>query len=270
MFRGMPGDRAKSALADTRFADLRWLAETGSTNDDVLALARAGAPEGIVVVADHQTAGRGRLDRTWEAPPESSLLLSVLLRPPLPVRLAHLVATAVAVASADACSEQLGVHPLLKWPNDLVIVRGERDDGRKVGGILAESVLSGDRLEAVVVGLGLNVNWPGMPPELESIAVSLNQVAEREVDREDLLVAILRGLDDWCDRLELPGGRDQLHTRYRKLSATIGRDVRVDLPHETIEGRAVEVTEDGHLVVRTAGSPHRREIAVGDVVHLRH
>jgi len=270
MFRGMPGDRARSALADTRFADLRWVAETGSTNDDVLAMARAGAPEGIVVVADHQTAGRGRLDRSWEAPPESSLLLSVLLRPPVPVRLAHLAATSLAVAAADACAERLRVHPLLKWPNDLVIVRGERDEGRKVGGILSESVVSGDRLEAVVVGLGLNVNWPAMPPELASIAVSLNQVAEHDVDREDLLVAILRGLDDWCNRLELPGGREQLQARYHELSATIGRDVRVELPHETIEGRAVEVTGDGHLVVHTAGHPHRREIAVGDVVHVRH
>lgn len=269
MFRGMPGARARSALAGTRFADLRWVPETGSTNDDVLAMARAGAPEGVVLVADHQTAGRGRLDRTWEAPPGSSLLMSVLLRPSLPLRLAHLTAAATAVAAADACAERLRVFPLLKWPNDLVIVRGERDDGRKVGGILSETVVTGERLDAVVVGLGLNVNWPSPPPGLESTAVALNQVVGREVDREDLLVAVLRGLDDWCDRLALPGGREQLHVRYHELSATIGRDVRVELPHGTIEGRAVEVTEDGHLVVHTSGHPHRREIAVGDVVHLR-
>jgi BirA family biotin operon repressor/biotin-[acetyl-CoA-carboxylase] ligase len=268
----MQGDHARSALAATRFTDLRWVAETGSTNDDVLVLAREGAPDGLVLVADHQTGGRGRLERTWESPPGSSLLVSVLLRPDLPPEHAHLLTSAMGVAAADACAELLRVFPVIKWPNDLVILRGDRDDGHKVGGILAESIVVGGRLDAVVIGLGLNVNWPAIPPGLEDIATALNLVLDREVDREELLAAILRGLDRWCDRLQLPGGRDQLHARYHELSGTIGRDVRVELAHETVEGRAVEITEEGHLVVQPHGEHlhhGRREIAVGDVVHLR-
>jgi BirA family biotin operon repressor/biotin-[acetyl-CoA-carboxylase] ligase len=268
----MQGDRARSALAGTRFSELRWIAETGSTNDDVLALAREGAPDGLVLVADHQTAGRGRLDRTWESPADASLLLSVLLRPDLAPERAHLLTTAMGVAVAEAVGETLRVFPVIKWPNDLVVLRGDRDDGRKVGGILAESIVTGGRLDAVVVGLGLNVNWPSIPPGLEDIATALNLVVERDVDREDLLVAILRVLDRWTDRLMLPGGREELHVRYHELSGTIGREVRVELSDGAVEGRAIEVTEDGHLVVQprgTHGHHARQEITVGDVVHLR-
>ena len=133
-----PGDRARAALAGSRFADVRWVAETGSTNADLLALARDGAPEGIVLVADHQTAGRGRLGRTWEAPPGASLLVSVLLRPPAAV--ADAVTMAAGVAMADAVDEVAGVHARLKWPNDLVVaVDGPTADDRKLAGILAEA-----------------------------------------------------------------------------------------------------------------------------------
>src|SRR6187402_820221 len=117
----VPGRRARSALADgpgRRFADVRWVAETGSTNADAMELVRQGEPEGIVLVADHQTAGRGRAGRTWTAPPGSGLLLSVLLRPPASVM--DLTTMAVAVAAAEAVRSVVGFAPRLKWPNDLV------------------------------------------------------------------------------------------------------------------------------------------------------
>jgi len=271
MVTGMQGDRATSALTATRFNDIRWVAETGSTNADALELAAMGAPEGVVVVADHQTAGRGRLSRTWEAPPGSSLLVSVLLRPALTPTDAHLVVSAMAIAAAEAVAELVALHPVLKWPNDLLVMSGARYDGRKLGGILAESVIEGDHLRAVVVGLGLNVNWPtDLPSELVDVAVAINQVVGQDVDREALLVALLGRLDLWCTRLGEPGGAVALTDRYRQLSGTIGRQVRVELPYETFDGEAIDITPEGHLLVEVQGHVDPHVVTAGDVVHLRH
>jgi BirA family biotin operon repressor/biotin-[acetyl-CoA-carboxylase] ligase len=209
-----------------------------------------------VVVADHQTAGRGRLDRTWEAPPGSSLLLTALLRPSLAAPRIHLVTMAVALAAADACAEVAGFSPELKWPNDLVV------GGRKLAGVLAEASFDGTELQWVVVGIGVNVNWPDdLPAELDGIAVAANHVAGRRVDRERLLVELLTRLETRYSSL------DSVTGDYRARCATIGRDVRVDLPGETFEGRAVDVDEDGHLVVDTVD--RARTVAAGDVVHVR-
>lgn len=264
-------DAVHAALGGTRFTDVRWVARTGSTNSDLLEAARAGAPEGVVEVAEEQTAGRGRLDRTWEAPPGSSLLVSILLRPTLPLAQVHLVSTAVGIAASEACHQVAGVQPLVKWPNDLTVVGGERFEGRKLAGILAETVLEGDRLGAVVVGLGLNVTWPEqLPPELADTAVALNHVTGEAVDRAELLPALLVRLEHWYGLLVDGGddGRAAVLVRYRELSATIGRRVRAELPDGIVEGEAVDVTDGGHLLVRTADDAVV-EVTAGDVVHLR-
>jgi BirA family biotin operon repressor/biotin-[acetyl-CoA-carboxylase] ligase len=283
MFTGMPRPDARTTwsetLAGTRFTDVRWVDETASTNADALALARSGDPEGIVVVADHQTAGRGRRGRSWSAPPGASLLWSVLLRPPAAVMEATTMAVAVAVA--EAVEEVAGVAAGLKWPNDLVLRGTDGGPDRKLGGILAEAdwpagsdVAAGYRRPSprqrvvVVVGVGLNVNWPAdLPDELADSATALNHVTGRPVDREDLLVAILRRLDRHYGAL-VAGDRAAVFDAWRARSATLGRRVRVDLGPDDVEGTAVDVTDDGHLVVETdEGS--RRTFAVGDVVHLR-
>ena len=304
MFTGMPeggaisdaGDglsagaqRASAALAGTRFTDVRWVEATGSTNADTLALARDGAPEGIVVVADHQSAGRGRRDRHWVAPPRGSLLVSVLLRPPAGV--AGPVSMAAAVAMADAVAAVAGVAVGLKWPNDLVV--STADGERKLAGLLAEAdwpagstISAGHRPPAphdravVVVGIGLNVSWPVMADdpadgdaaiepalaEVAGIATALNWLGA-EVDRVDLLVAFLRGLEARYAAL-VADGPAPLLAAWRERSATLGRRVRVDLGADDVEGMAVDVTGDGHLVVETVEGD-RRTLAVGDVVHLR-
>jgi BirA family biotin operon repressor/biotin-[acetyl-CoA-carboxylase] ligase len=268
MVKGMQGSRARSALEGSRLADLRWVAETDSTNDDLLQLARAGAPEGIVLVAEHQRAGRGRLDRTWQAPAGSSLLMSILLRPTLPPVDAHLVSTAVACAAVEACTEVTGAEPRLKWPNDLVVVG---DDGAlqgKLAGILAESIVEDHQLRAVVVGIGINVNWPpDLPADLEGIAVALNHVVGHEVDREDLLVAFVQRLDGWRGALDDAAGRERLVDRYRRLCMTLGAIVRVELHDTSFTGRALDITSEGHLLVDDGGAPH--EVIAGDVVHVR-
>jgi len=260
MFTAVLSEAAKRALSGTRFSDVRWVDETGSTNADVLALARDGAKDGTALVADHQTAGRGRADRVWSAPPGSSLLLSVLLRPdPASAAFAGM---AVGVSAVDAVSATAGILPRLKWPNDLVWPGVGNDSDRKLGGILAEADWSDPKAPAVVVGLGLNVNWPHVFPEdLLTTATSLNHVTGREIDREQLLVAILCELDMRADD-------PHIIDAVRERSATLGSRVRVELPATTVEGIATELTEQGHLVVLGDDDVHHT-VAAGDVVHLR-
>jgi BirA family biotin operon repressor/biotin-[acetyl-CoA-carboxylase] ligase len=266
-------DEIRSQLAGTRFADVRVVAETGSTNADVAALARDGASEGIVVAAEHQTAGRGRLDRAWLAPPGSSLLVSILTRPTaeavaLGVEQLHLVSMAVGVAAAEAARALTGADIRLKWPNDLVV---DDDAGvRKLSGILSESLIEGDAVEAVVVGIGINVNWPpDMPQELDGLATALNHLVGHEIDRVELLVGMLHGLDTWYGALGSSEGRAGLLLRYRELSATLGHRVRVDLGGEVVVGEAIDIGPEGHLLVADECVDQAREIVAGDVVRVR-
>lgn len=240
-----------------RFGDIRRVDETGSTNADVVALARAGAPEGIVVVADFQRDGRGRRGRTWTAPPGSSLLASVLWRPPLAPSVVPLVGLAAAAAAVEACAGVAGVAPSLKWPNDVV----ESAAGTaKLAGVLAESLTDGDGL-AVVVGMGCNLTTA------PAGATCLEDLAGRPVDRDELLDAWLARLDRWCSILESAEGPRAVVQAYRGRCITLGRRVRVEMADRPLEGRAVDVTQQGHLVVETAVG--RREVAAGEVIHLR-
>jgi BirA family biotin operon repressor/biotin-[acetyl-CoA-carboxylase] ligase len=274
-----PGSGASEALAGTRFADVRRVVTTGSTNTDVMALAREGEPEGVVLVADHQSAGRGRLGRTWLAPARSSLLLSVLLRPP--GSLVDVVTMAVALSMVDAVRSVAGVEARLKWPNDLVVTVDGAD--RKLAGVLAEADWPagsapsagyrppGDHERVpVVVGIGVNVNWPEeVPEELRAILVSIDSLTGHEVDREALLVAFLRALDGRYGRLRsAPSDRGWLLDEWRAASATLGRRVRIDLGADDLEGTAAGIDDTGRLLVDTLQG-ERRAVAVGDVVHLR-
>ncbi|MBV8159658.1 MAG: biotin--[acetyl-CoA-carboxylase] ligase [Acidimicrobiia bacterium] len=241
--------------------DVRRFDELDSTNRYLIEQARAGAPEGVVAVADHQSAGRGRLDRSWEAPAGSALLVSVLLRPELLPTHVHSTTMATAIAASDACDEVAGFRPLLKWPNDIVV------GARKLGGLLAEAELSGDAVDAVVVGMGLNLNWDRPPPGLEDIAIAASEVVGHPVDRDAVLDHFLDRLEEHYSALVEPGGWRGTLLNYRRLSSTLGQDVRVELAGESFTGRAVEVTGEGHLLVKT-GTELRR-VPAGDVVHLR-
>jgi BirA family transcriptional regulator, biotin operon repressor / biotin---[acetyl-CoA-carboxylase] ligase len=233
-----------------RFGEVQWLAETDSTNRRLLEAARAGAPDGQVLVADHQVAGRGRLGREWSAPPGASLLVSVLLRPDLAPEDRHLVVVAAAVAMADAVAATTGVIAGLKWPNDLLV------GNRKLAGILAEA--AGD---AVVVGIGVNLDWPEIPEELEGIATACNLEGGRPTSREDLLAAFLKRYEDRLADL------DETRRAYETKLATIGRRVRVERADGTLVGVATGVDGGGRLLVDVDGS--MAVIAAGDVVHLR-
>lgn len=252
----------------TRFHDVRRLHEVGSTNVELVSLAKQGAAEGTVLVADHQSAGKGRLGRVWQAPVGASLLVSVLIRPHVALERAHLFTIAAALAAADACSALAGVRPDLKWPNDLVVE--QEGSIRKLAGILAESVMVNGEPSGIVVGMGLNVCWPDeLPEDLAGIAVALNHLSDVSVDRIELLVRWLQLFDVEYGRLIAPGssGAEMLLDRYRKACSTLGRQVAVEVADGVLDGRAVEVTDHGHLLVEVGTD--LVEVTAGDVVHVR-
>ena len=233
---------------------------TGSTNADVLTRARVGAPEGLVVAADAQDHGRGRLGRSWESLPGSALTFSVLLRPSAAqLSSPGWLPLLAGVAAATAVRATAAVDARLKWPNDVLI------GGGKLAGILAEA--EGD---AAVVGIGLNVR--GGPSELPvATATSLEAHGAGDTDRTSLLAAILEQIEAWYLDWREAGDPDScgLRAAYLRLSATIGRRVRAELPGgRVVAGTATGLDGAGSLMIR---SGHAAETAViaGDVWHLR-
>ena len=259
------------------------MASTGSTNADLLAEARAGAPAGLVLVADHQTAGRGRRGRSWVAPPGAALLASVLLRPQQAGSGVALLSPAVALAVRDACAA-FGSSVRLKWPNDVIAPVPDETGApgeAKLAGVLAELHVGADGAAAVVVGFGVNLlSQPALTAVVAERAaeaqesgfeplppVALEATGAQQPSRNELLVSVLLRLDAWCRRLREPSGERDLLTELRRHTATLGRQVRVLTPGGSVTGRAQDLTADGRLVVATdAGAVL---IAAGDCHHLR-
>lgn len=239
--------------------------QTGSTNADVAEAARTGESEGLVVVAEQQLAGRGRRDRTWVSPPRAGLTLSVLLRPgpSVPQRQWGWLSLLAGVALKQTVERRTELPAQLKWPNDLLI--GEA----KAAGILAEMVD-----DAVIVGIGLNVTTRAdeLPPPTGLPATSLRMAGADVTDREPLLRDLLRGLASWyAGWREADGDAEMcgLLAAYRKGCATIGREVRVQVPGGAdLIGTATTVDNDGQLVVRTVDGVVKR-VSAGDVLHVR-
>jgi len=241
-------------------------AATGSTNADLLAQAMAGAPEGVVLAAEEQAAGRGRMGRTWVSPPRAALTFSLLVRPQtVPTARRGWLPLLAGVAVAAAVRSVAGVPAELKWPNDVLV------GPAKLGGILAEAAA-----DAVVVGIGLNVSaepaelpppGPGALP-----ATSLRVLGAAGQHRETLLAEILAGFEHRYQAWRQAGGdpeRSGLRAEYTRLCATIGRLVRVERPGgQPLSGSAAGVDPDGRLLVRVS-SGTELAVAAGDVVHLR-
>lgn len=258
---------------DSLWTALDVVDSTGSTNSDLAARAAAGAAEGAVLVAEEQTAGRGRLDRRWTAPARSGLFFSVLLRPgaatagghgPVPPHRWGWLPLLAGVATATALSRTAGVDTALKWPNDLLVtVDGEE---RKAGGILAER----QGTDAVVIGLGVNVSLRAEELPVPT-ATSLALADAPGTDRDPLLRAVLRSLADWYGAWRAADGdpaASRLQQTYAAGCATLGREVRAELPGGgEIAGRAVGVDGDGRLVIATPEG--EQPVGAGDVVHLR-
>jgi BirA family transcriptional regulator, biotin operon repressor / biotin---[acetyl-CoA-carboxylase] ligase len=233
---------------------------TGSTNADLVRAAGEGAPSGTVLVAESQSAGRGRLGRQWSAPPRSGLTFSVLLRPSrVPAPSWGWFPLLAGVAVARATTEVAELEARLKWPNDVLV------EDRKLAGILAER--AGD---ALVIGMGLNVSL--RDDELPTAAAtSLDLEGSPVVDRPTVLLSILRVLAQWYVAFEEAGGdagTSGLRAAYVELCATLGREVRVELPGgRTVTGTAADIDVEGRLVV--TGPAGDEAVGAGDVVHVR-
>jgi BirA family transcriptional regulator, biotin operon repressor / biotin---[acetyl-CoA-carboxylase] ligase len=258
-----PLDGAALAASLTRgsglWRSLEVVPEIGSTNAALVAAAAADEAEGAVLVAEHQVAGRGRLDRVWTSPPRAGLTVSFLLRPDVPAARRGWLPLLTGVALAEAVGEVTGVRASLKWPNDLLAL-----DGRKLAGILAEG--SGT---AVVVGVGLNVSTTA--DELPDTGTSLSGVTGATVDRAPVLLGFLRAVERryrrWTAALGDPVSSG-LAADYLAWSSTVGSEVVVSLPDgSTLEGTARAVDWDGRLVVATPEG--QVELASGDVRHVR-
>lgn len=229
-----------------------------STNDRARDLLTRADGDGRVVVAEAQTAGRGRRGREWISPPGLNLLASVAVRPRLAAADAWQLGLAAALAAADACAALAPVT--LKWPNDLVSATG-----RKIGGLLIETMADGDRLGGAVVGIGINANWQtaAMPAELRDSATSLADLAGAHVDRVALLARLLVALEAELDAIE--AGRSPLD-RYRARCSTLGRVVSVATADGSVNGRAVDLDPTGALVVEADDGRH--VISSGEVVRV--
>jgi BirA family transcriptional regulator, biotin operon repressor / biotin---[acetyl-CoA-carboxylase] ligase len=245
--------------------DVRVVTQTGSTNADLLAEAGNGAPQGLVLAAESQTAGRGRMGRRWYSPPRAALTFSVLLRPgDMPPASRGWVPLLAGVAVAGAIRAETGLDARLKWPNDVLV------SGAKVAGILAEQCA-----DAIVLGTGINVSASQREIPAPG-ATSLALAGAAGLDRERLLARVLAGMQRWylAWTTAAPGaargdaGACGLRPEYLRLSATIGRAVRVDLPGgQVLTGTAQDVDEAGRLVVRAASG--LVPVSAGDVIHLR-
>jgi BirA family biotin operon repressor/biotin-[acetyl-CoA-carboxylase] ligase len=243
---------------------LEVLPEVTSTNAALAAAAGADTPEGAVLVAEHQVAGRGRLDRVWTSPPRAGITVSFLLRPDVPAARRGWLPLLTGVALAEAVGEVTGVRASLKWPNDLLAL-----DGRKLAGILAETVPTPGSPMAVVVGVGLNVSTTA--EELPDTGTSLSRVLGAPVDRGPVLLGFLRAVEKryrrWTEALGDPVSSG-LAQDYLSWSSTVGTEVAVSLPDgSTLEGTAQAVDWDGRLVVATPNGTV--ELASGDVRHVR-
>jgi BirA family biotin operon repressor/biotin-[acetyl-CoA-carboxylase] ligase len=253
---------AASGRPATMWTDARVIAETGSTNEDVLKLAVDGMPEGLVLAAESQTAGRGRQGRGWQSRPGAALTFSVLLRPyPVPQLARGWIPLLAGAAVATGLRQATGVRATLKWPNDVLA------GGGKLAGILAEQ--SG---EAVVVGIGVNVL--GRDQDLPvATATSLERCGAGRADRTGLLIDILGELEHWYLRWRETGSGDAaacgLMAEYLALCATIGREVRVQLPGDRVlAGLATGVDRAGQLLIRPDGG-EQVAVSAGDVIHVR-
>lgn len=241
-----PG-RLEAALSPRPF---RYLTEVGSTNDVALEWLRQGAPTGAVVLTDAQVEGRGRLGRRWHAPAGTALIVSVILRPPVQALGRLTMLGAVCIAETVESLGALDVD--IKWPNDV------RLGGRKICGILPEAAWTGDRLDGVALGMGLNVRVPFEGTDLAGSATSLETALGRPIDRVDLLTHLLGRVDAWSAEV----GSDALFVAWKRRLGTVGQHVTVSA--SGVQGMAEGVDAQGALLVRTESGALERVIA-GDI-----
>ncbi len=248
----------KKTLSKLTIGDLRYFDSIGSTNDEALAWAADDAPDYSIVIADEQTQGRGRLNRKWFTPKGSALAFSLILRPSAD-QYAHLTRTVglAALSIAESCRE-LGLAPRIKWPNDILL------NGKKTAGILIETVWLGDRVDSVVVGMGINVHSASVPPQefLQFPATSFeDELGKETLSREQILYNIINAFISWRERT----GSDELIKVWEESLAFRGEQVQLQTGTETpLTGELLGLEPDGSLRLRDA---HDKSIIIrfGDI-----
>lgn len=235
---------------------IAWYETLDSTQRAARDLARGGADEGTVVIAEQQTAGRGRMGRQWHSPPRANLYCTVILRPPLAPAAVPCLALVAGLAVADAVRRVTDLAPALKWPNDVLL------DGRKVAGILTELEAEIERVHFVIAGIGVNLNADAFPPDLAARATSVRLASGRPVDRAAFTAGLLAALEGRYRRF-LAAGFAAMRSEWEACSALTGKEVRVTAPEGEVAGRVLGVDDDGAL--RLAGLHGEVRIVAGEV-----
>jgi len=253
---------ATGPLSVFSLQNIRFFESLPSTNSMAADLAAQGESSGLIVVADSQTAGRGRLSRSWASPAGINIYMSAILRPDMPPKDATILTLLAGVASASALREHTGVDIRLKWPNDLLV------GSKKLGGILTEMRAIPDRIQFAVIGIGINVNYPvaNMPADIQPIATSLAHEAGIPFSRSGVLSELIKSLDTWLSILSTQGKMPVI-TEWRRLSCTIGKKVSVMQGNMTVTGVAEDVDDEGFLLVRQSNGT-LCSVYAGDVSHV--
>ncbi|MBI4824834.1 MAG: biotin--[acetyl-CoA-carboxylase] ligase [Nitrospirae bacterium] len=244
--------------------DVIFVSSTASTNDLVMKIDEENErPEGIIVVADSQTAGRGRMGRNWISPPGVNLYFTALLKPGFPAIEAPLLTLTAAVACVSAIRNFTSLNAEIKWPNDLLV------DGRKTGGILLDMKTYDDKIKFVAVGIGINVNMdPSIFPEdIKPFSTSLSEECGRTIDRVELFGKILAELEKWYKAV-LAGGKDSMLQKWREFSSTLGQNVSVKMYDKVISGIAEDIDDTGALIIKLPSGGYEI-VNAGDVTVLK-
>jgi len=243
--------------------ELRYYETIGSTNDEAFRLGMEGAPEGMALVAESQSAGKGRMQRVWHSPARANIYTSVILRPRFEASRAPQISIAVGVAVAETLLAYCPETVRLKWPNDVLI------GGKKVSGILAQMKMSGGAIDFVVAGIGINVNMTAaqFSPDIQKIATSLVVETGREISRLELIISLYENMAKWYKELA-QNGFDPVRERWLGLSSMIGEPVTVMFRDESVSGEAVGLDDDGSLILRSSGNETIR-VCAGDATLLK-
>ncbi len=256
-------DEIQEAISTERLGKkIHWFETLPSTNIRAQELARQGAAEGEIVLAEGQTQGKGRAGRSWVSPPYLNLYLSLILRPTLPPSCTPQITLMAGVALADTIHSFLPSPPEIKWPNDILV------GGKKIAGILTESCCEADGVVFVVVGIGVNLNFPRelMPKAIQNQATSFLILTQKTVDRDTFTSRLIQDLDQCYGVLE-GKGFPFIAKRWESYFRLRGKRVRVDMPDGSVQGKAMGIDTDGALILEGEGG-HRERIVAGDVIPI--
>ncbi len=264
--KSLTGDSIKRLLKTEILGKIIYVFEdVGSTNEIAFELGRNGSPEGTMVIADSQTKGKGRLQRSWISPGEANLYMSVIFRPQIAAKEAPIFTLVSSIAVAEAIILEGPAHTLIKWPNDVLI------NGKKVSGILTEMEVTEDRVDFVVAGIGVNINMTRemmeqQMGEVAEIATSLREAAGREIERAQFIANLTSELEIWYQKF-LKEGKSTIIKKWMERWGAINRRVRVKIDEMTIEGIASGIDENGYLILQR-GDGTTEKIVSGDVILL--